>query len=145
MADAPNGAGSTSAPGPEWEIGNAFTHLDGELGIPAQEPAKDSTRFFNMILQMCSQGFSSLPRPHQTPSTKRAMLACQLGLDCIAALETGDPEAEAVYTRVRKLSAAPFTPESSPTPHPPTPPPNRTHTHPNPPLPKRPTLPPTHP
>ncbi|KAJ3296177.1 hypothetical protein HK104_001914 [Borealophlyctis nickersoniae] len=82
-------------------LGNGFADEDTDSEDGHSKPS-DSTRFFHTILQMCSQGFASIDSAAYTPASRRAMLACQLGMDCIAALGTG--EERDVVARVRRLS-----------------------------------------
>ncbi|RKO90149.1 hypothetical protein BDK51DRAFT_44405 [Blyttiomyces helicus] len=85
--------------------GEEVVGLEADLDMDGdREPGDGSTRFFQSILELCSQGFSSVDPSLHTPEVRRAMLACQLGLDCIAALAT-DTEQRDAAARVELLAA----------------------------------------
>ncbi|TPX71119.1 hypothetical protein SpCBS45565_g01380 [Spizellomyces sp. 'palustris'] len=86
----------------EWEM--AAQAEDDEIeSAHGETSAEGSHRFFRSLLQSCSQGFHSIDPNAHTPEVRRAMLACQLGLDYIDALNNKADEEAA--EKVRKLEA----------------------------------------
>ncbi|KAI9097010.1 hypothetical protein DFS34DRAFT_131634 [Phlyctochytrium arcticum] len=78
---------------------------DDELdSIPEDSGAEPSHEFFRSLLETCAQGFNSINSCCQTSEVRRAVMACQLGLDYINTLN--DETDEAAMERARVLSSA---------------------------------------
>lgn len=76
---------------------------DDAMSTDGETSSEGTYRFFRSLLQSCAHGFSSIDSGAHTAEVRRAMLACQLGLDYLDALANkADGEAA---EKAKKLEA----------------------------------------